>query len=293
MELANKFIRLDILEPGTEYRCARFDWTGQIVQLIFKGIHTFCTNETFKPWKIKKLGRGFVNEFGIEQPVGYDDCATGQWFPKIGVGLLLRKSKRGYHFYKKYKIQPFDFSVERDNKKISFIGRAKETRGYACTFKKSITLKKNAFTMAYELTNVGTKPIITNEYNHNFISINNQQIDGQYVLKVPFTIDPSSFTKFVNPRKVLCLNKRHITWNKVPKKDFFIRQLNPAPLKTVSWSLEHKACKVGIKATFDFPVRTFNLWGKKHVVSPEVFFEIALAPGKTVRWQRTYEVYEL
>jgi len=293
VELTNKYIRLDINEPGSEYTRARFDWTGQIVQLTFKGTHTFCTSETFKPWKIKKLGQGLFNEFGIEQAVGYDDCNVGQWFPKIGVGLLRRKTKHDYHFYKNYKIQPFSFTVERENSKIRFISRAKETRGYAFTFKKSITLNKNTFTIDYELANIGTKQIITNEYNHNFISINKQNIDNQYVLKLPFTIDPCCFTTVMNPHNVLCLGKKHITWNAVPKKDFFIRHLNPAPLKAGLWSLEHKACKVGIKEICKFPIQTFNLWGKKHVVSPEVFFKIALTAGKTLHWQRRYEIYEL
>jgi hypothetical protein len=293
IELTNKYICLSLLEPGKEYTCARFDWTGQIMQITFKGTHTFCTSETFKPWKIKKLGRGLVNEFGIEQPVGYDDCKKGQWFPKIGVGLLLRKSKRNYHFYKKYKIQPFSIAVEREKNSIRFISQAKETRGYAVIYKKSIALDKNAFTIDYELVNTGSKHIVTNEYNHNFLGINQQHIDNKYILRLPFTINPDSFTELKNPRKVLCLGKNDITWNAVPKKDFFIRQLNHSPLKQCSWSLEHTVSRVGIRGIHQFPVKTFNLWGKGHVVSPEVFFDIALNPGKTVRWQRRYEVFEL
>jgi hypothetical protein len=49
MKLENETIRLDIEEPGEGYVGSRFDWTGKITQITFRGRHTFCTEETTDP----------------------------------------------------------------------------------------------------------------------------------------------------------------------------------------------------------------------------------------------------
>jgi hypothetical protein len=293
MQLKNKYLKLDIFEAGEVYKRARFDWTGQIAQVTFQDRHTFCTSESLKFWQIKKLGQGLVAEFGLALPVGYDDCEVGQWFPKIGVGLLLKKTKKNYNFFKNYKIRPFSFSMEQSNNAAVFNCHAQEVRGYACKLIKTIRLKDKGFMIDYELSNVGSKRIITNEYNHNFLAIDRKNIDHNYVLKFPFTINPSTFSKIHNPSGVLSIDGQNITWKAIPRKDFFISHLNPAPLQGGSWALEHKNSKVGIRETCEFPIRQINLWGKKHVVSPEIYYEISLAPGETLHWQRSYEIYEL
>lgn len=39
-----------------------------------------------------------------------------------------------------------------------------------------------------------------------------------------------------------------------------------------------------------FQTDNINLWGWSHVISPELFFQIDVAPGKSISWSRSYQV---
>jgi hypothetical protein len=290
--LKNQQLQLDIQEPGTQYVWPRFDWTGQIRQVTYKDTYTFCSRETHNPWRQKKRGTGLSNEFGIEQPIGYDDAQPGDRFPKIGVGLLLKRAEKHYRFFKNYDNKPFHISVSQSEQTATFVCRDEEIRGYAAFYTKNIALDHNKFTIDYEMKNTGTRPVITTEYCHNFVAINNENIGPDYLLHFPFALQPSKFAVLVNHGTVCTFQGHNISWKSTPTKEFFIRQVNPAPLQGGSWALEHTRHKVGIRETCSFPVDLINLWGKKHVVSPEIFYNLSLAPGETAHWQRVYEVYE-
>jgi hypothetical protein len=291
--LKNELLTLEIPEPGKTYTWPRFDWMGMVSQVTYKGRHTFCTTETRNPWRVTKRGIGLCNEFGIEQAVGYADCKPGERFPKIGVGLLLKKSEKRYRFFKNYSIKPFPYSVTRNNDSLIFKAGAAETRGYAVEYVKTILLEKNRFTVDYTLKNTGAKAVNTNEYFHNFVSINHENIGPEYVLKFPFKLNAAAFTMTIDPGAFFRIQENRLTWHETPKKEFFIRHVNPSPLENGFWSLEHTRHKVGIKETCDFPIDLINLWGKKHVVSPEIFYTLTVNPGETASWRRVYEVYEL
>ncbi len=36
-----------------------------------------------------------------------------------------------------------------------------------------------------------------------------------------------------------------------------------------------------------------NLWGNKHVISPELFINLNIMPGESFKWNRTYSVRNL
>ena len=52
-----------------------------------------------------KYGKGFYNEFGMNAAIGYDETREGDWFHKIGIGLL-KKDGGDYLFSRTYEIQP-------------------------------------------------------------------------------------------------------------------------------------------------------------------------------------------
>ncbi|MDE5422702.1 hypothetical protein L3073_10835 [Ancylomarina sp. DW003] len=88
--LKNKNLEVHIDLPLENYQLSRFDWTGKIVSVKFKGVDVVGT-ERLNSDDDNRFGKGFYNEFGIETPVGFDDCEEGDWFPKIGVGLLKKR----------------------------------------------------------------------------------------------------------------------------------------------------------------------------------------------------------
>jgi hypothetical protein len=288
--IANKVLEIEINKPGENYKGSRFDWTGNIAQICF-GKNTFCTEETQDPDLINSSGRGLYNESGIDEPIGYDDCPVGDKFLKIGVGFLLRDSDEKYNFFKPYIIEPAETETNIHNHSADFISQTRLDRGYACKLSKSVVLDGSSFSIIYSLENTGEKTITTHEYVHNFLSINRKDVNGDYVLKFPFQISENNFRAFVNPQNVIKVNMNTIIWNNIPSGDFFISHLEAPALNTTSWTLENCKEKCGIRESVNFQVLRINLWGTKHVISPEIFYPINLLPGKTLHWQRHYELF--
>ena len=294
IQLKNTSLYLDINEPGEHYIGARFDWTAQIVQITYKNKHTFCTTETPDDKLINKRGRGLYNEFGIDKPLGYEDCSVGEKFPKIGVGFLTKDSPKPYDFFHNYKITPHTFSSEADETRAHFTCETKSANNkYAFRLEKSIELNNNSFTIFYSLINFGSEKINTNEYVHNFLSINGKPVNKDYELSLPFKIETGKLNTIVNPSQVIQIDDDHLTWNAIPKEEFFIDSLNTSYSGIGKWRLIHKEEKVGIEERTGFNISKMNLWGSPRVVSPELFFSVNAAPGEQLSWSRTYTLFTI
>lgn len=291
ISLKNSVLELEIQEPGKKYAGSRFDWTGQIRQIIYKDKHTFCTNEKKDLSQINDFGRGLYNEFGIDMAVGYDDCEVNSEFPKIGVGFLRKEDKSDYNFFKPYTIFPATFSILKSKNSVVFNCDTKPYNGYGYDLKKRIELDETSFSISYTLFNSGTNRIITNEYIHNFLAINNKSIDHGYSLK--FSTPLQTEGEIVNPEKKISFNQQTINFESAINKEFFFSNIIPPITKNISWRLQNHIDKIGISEKCNFSPQKVNLWGHSHVVSPEIFFKINLAPGESIEWQRNFEVFEL
>jgi hypothetical protein len=83
----NNRLRVGIAEPGTVSRGSRFDRSGLITAVELDGAYRFCRPEDPDPSR-GTGGIGLCGEFGIEEPIDWDEAAPGEHFPKLGVGLL-------------------------------------------------------------------------------------------------------------------------------------------------------------------------------------------------------------
>lgn len=291
VQLRNTNMELNIDLPHENYRLARFDWTGKITRVKFKGKLVSGTEvdgqETDAPY-----GQGFYNEFGIDLPVGFAEAEPGEWFHKIGVGLL-RKDDQPYDFAKAYEIKPATFEVIEGSDQLQLICQGPSHNGYAYTLEKEIRLLESGFQINYRFTNTGENTILTNEYNHNFLAIQRAQIGREYVLKLPFQIEPSLFGETVNPEGAVVIGARKITFQENPQEPFFFSNLSGDEGVEASWQLENRSQKLGIVESGSFRTESVNLWGCGHVISPELFIELLVESEQTLEWSRTYTVYEL
>jgi len=288
--LDNQIIRLNIQRPGEIYQGSRFDWSGQIAQITYQDTHTFCTTEIADSDCLSGTGRGLYNEFGIDDALGYETCPVGGQFHKIGVGLLTKTNTDDYQFYYPYAIEPADFEFQHNGLSAVFTAWTSNVRGYAYSLVKQIELIENSFYIHYLLTNTGDLLIHTNEYVHNFLAIDNHLLDNNYHLKFPFHIDTSLFGETVNPDETVIFEPDSMGWKSVHDSPFFFSQINPTHQPSC-WQLEHEIERVGIREIADFEVQRINVWGTRHVVSPEIFYLIDLLPGQFCKWSRRYEIY--
>jgi hypothetical protein len=217
---------------------------------------------------------------------------VGGWFHKIGVGLL-KKQHKEYLFHRNHLIKPADFDITYKNQKIKIICKSELINGYCYVLKKEITISENSFTIDYLLQNTGEKKIVTDEYVHNFMAINNALIGEDYTLKFPFPINPSLFDETVNSENKVEIGLDNITFNKTPEKQFFFSNLTGGKELQAEWMLTNLKTGVGIKEVGNFKTNKINLWGWGHVISPELFFKISVDPKKTIEWSRKFEVFKI
>ncbi|WP_055108989.1 hypothetical protein [Paenibacillus ihumii] len=289
-QLSNEYLIVDIAAIG-DYKGMRFDWSGFITGVTLRdGDHSFCVPESLITGE-GTGGQGLCNEFSIREAIGYEHTAIGGQFPKLGVGLLTRTDEQPYRFYRDYPLQPFRIEAEMKNRQsLAFTVHPENCSGYAARLEKVISIAGNRLRIQYQLSNTGTNRICTEEYNHNFLGIDGQPIGPEYELKFPFAIRPWSD----DPGTLdgVRIDGGEVTWAGEPKKPFYFQvdgfQACSSPWL---WELKHRPSGAGVREISSFPVSSAAVWGMGHVVSPEIFIRLELAPGESVTWSREYEFY--
>lgn len=217
----------------------------------------------------------------------------GERFHKIGVGLLKKDSYDPYSFAKSYNVLPLEIEEEIFDNSILFKINAPLINGFAYSLRKNLLLDGSMFILNYKMTNTGEKIIRTSEYVHNFLSLNNRDIDASYLLRFSFICDPDGCIEVVNPQNCVKINKNTVLWNSQMETPIFFSQLNPGNLKHCYWELINTKEKIGLRETCMSNISRVNLWGTKHVISPELFHPITLEPGESESWDRKFEFFEL
>jgi hypothetical protein len=289
--LKNKDLEIHIDLPLENYNFSRFDWTGKIVKVKFQDVSVSSSEKT-ECENDNHFGKGFYNEFGIDSALGFDEAEIGGWFQKIGVGLL-KKDNDHYDFYKTYEIKPAHFDVNTASNKIEICCESDTLNGYSYLLKKVIELDKDSFIIKYNLKNTGEKLISTDEYTHNFVAINNDFIGSNYTLKFPFQLQPELFIKNINPEHKVIFGSNDITFSDQPEEQFFFSNLSGNKIINGAWQLANHNRNIGISGKCSFKTDKVNLWGWKHVISPELFFKVNVNPGQSSSWSRTYSFYNL
>ncbi|WP_229130375.1 hypothetical protein [Ancylomarina sp. 16SWW S1-10-2] len=289
--LKNKNLEICIDMPLANYQFSRFDWTSKITAVKFKGIPVSSQEKIYED-KENVFGKGFYNEFGIKMPIGFDDIKDGEYFTKIGVGSL-KKEGDTYGFSKAYEIRPAKFNVIEAANKLIVECESQTVNGYAYVLRKEIELLESSFVIHYQLRNTGKKCITTNEYVHNFLGINKELMGSDYILKFPFDLKSESFDAIVNPEEKVVVEEKQITFNGTPEEQFFFGNLTNNKMVDAHWELINTKSKIGISETGSFKTNKINLWGWKHVISPELFYDVNVEAGKTIEWSRTYNLFEI
>lgn len=289
--LKNKNIELHIDLPKDNYNTSRFDWTGKITQVMFQNIPLSIAERT-DIVKDTSYGKGFYNEFGIETALGFEETAMGGWFHKIGVGLL-QKDTDQYLFHKNYRIRPAKFEISTAPNTIRISCTSVSANGYAYVLKKEIALRESGFIINYRMENTGEKDIRTDEYVHNFMALNNALMGGDYELKFPFQLKPERFKETVNRERQVTLGSNVVGFNGTPNEQFFFSDLSGGEDVQASWELVNHRHKIGISETGNFKTNKVNLWGWKHVISPELFYPIFIPSGDSAEWSRNFKVFNI
>lgn len=207
--ISNGHITAKIYLPDSKdgyYRSTRFDWSGAIYSLQYKG-HEFYGQwfDRIDPDVINWVHKGPeivsgpcsglwgpVNEF--QTPLGYNEARSGETFIKIGVGVL-RRSEGNYNRYVPYEVLDCGkWSVKKKKDIIEFIQKLSDPKtGFGFEYHKVIRLARDKPEMVIEhsLKNTGQRAIQSTVYNHNFVVLDKQSPGPDFTFRVPFQIQVS------------------------------------------------------------------------------------------------------
>jgi hypothetical protein len=278
-------------ETNGYYRSSRFDWSGIIGCASYRG-HTY-----FGEWfaKYDPLSNdavtGPAEEFRADdgKELGYAEAPVGGEFVKPGVGVLIKTDDGPYHFGRVYPIVDHGaWKVQVKARTITFTQRLHSKTGYSYDYTKVLELGStgSTFTLRHTLKNVGTKPIETNVYDHDFF-----MLDGK-----PTGADQSVTFGFTPVAKGSLGDAAEIRGNQI----VFTRQPgreHAAQGYLTGWTgrpgeysvhVVDSNTGVGITQSSSSPISNGYFWSTAKTICPELYIPISVLPKKSQEWEIHY-----
>ena len=253
----------------------RFDTLGAVTAVSHEG-RSVCARE------------GLIDEFNIQAPLsppGYDAARPGQPFVKIGVGELIRADDQPYRFSQPYTIRQLaPVTTQWDDDALTLFQRVCSETGWGYEYRKTYRVLADAATLviAYELTNIGARPMHAEQYNHNWFNFGGGPVDEAYALKTDFDLVDHEAEWFRRRSGWLTLT------GCITQARYFPSPRS-APAQANRLRVEHVTRGQAVVVGGDFDVARFALFADPTALCPEVFAEIQLAPGQSRTWKREYQ----
>ncbi len=292
MTLGDMTMHVDLPDPEKgSYQGTRFDWSGLITSLTWKG------HEYFGFWK--EFGDPTVHD-DVTGPaesywkpgLGYEEAAPGQGFVRIGVGVLEKLDEEEYQSFHTYKILDHgDWSVVKEKDGIVFTQQLETDFGYAYTYTKEIRLSEDlpGFTISHSLRNTGEKTIETDQYNHNFFMIDGETTGPDMELEFPFPVATESDVK-----DIVRIDGNTFHFPKVLQdgESVFLELegYGDAPADH-GFTLRNTRTGAGVRMQANRPIERFTFWCRNTTICPENDLLVRVEPGQTVLWEADYALF--
>lgn len=295
IELKSDLLRVFVLEPGeAPNNTFRFNRAGAVAEILHNGRNTFCASEPNHLWHLCSGGRGLMNEFTMDVS---GEVGVGEYFPKLGVGLLKKPDGELYRFYRKYEYQPFPITWEQDGSSVTFVTEPLPCAGYAARMTKTLRVEGNGLYMRDTLENVGEKTISTTEYGHNFLTINGLAIGPAYFLDLPdMTERPDEIIKGTMKGCGRSLTYAAYLHDAV---SFDIDAADITGEGSFRWAIRNtdasyaRKGEVSVSVTEYFVPVKVSLWTVDHLVTLMPHHQVVLRPGGKEAWERRYTFDEI
>jgi hypothetical protein len=277
------------------YRGSRFDWSGVVGCLDYKG-HTF-----FGVWfphydpLLHDAITGPVEEFRSSDdrgPLNYDQAKPGELFVKPGVGVLRKIDDAPFKFSAPYPlVDGGKWTIRPGRSGVSLQQDLKSTTGIAYVYKKELKLDKHRpiLILEHDLTNTGTETIDTYVYNHDFFMLDGSPTGPGMVVRFPF-----------EPKADAALeNGAHISGKEIVyERELQAGQTASGSLtgysKNVSdydFYVENRNTGAGVEQSGDLPISKIYFWSIRTTICPEAYVHLHISPGQTARWTIHYRFH--
>jgi hypothetical protein len=299
-EITNGGIRATLYLPNQEsgyYRGGRFDWSGVIARLEYAGHNYFGVwFPKYEP-TLHDAITGPVDEFRSQDGgLGYGEAQPGDFFVKIGVGVLRKLDNEPYQFARNYPIIDHGKWIVRPGKdRVEFVQELTGVRGYKYVYSKTVRLAsgKPELILEHSLKNTGKRVIETEVYNHDFYVIDGQPTGPDFQVKFPFQAKATDDLKgLAEVRSNDLVYLRELRDTPRESAATYIQGYS-SDVKDNDIRVENSKVKAGVRETGGHPLSKLYFWSIRSTVCPEAYIALRVAPGKKVSWRIRYQFYTL
>lgn len=292
--IANGLISAKLYLPDADkgyYQATRFDWSGLVASLEYKG-HSYFGKwfENYSP-KTHDAVTGPVESFG---PVGYEDAKPGETFIDIGVGVLRKPVEKDYQPFKLYDIvDGGKWTAKTKSDRVEFTQVLHDSTGYAYIYTKTVRLVKGKpqLVLEHSLKNTGQKAIETDVFDHNFPMLDKEPTGPNMKIIFPFNVQAEGKG-----------------WGMLAKTNGneinFVRELGKTEqvysaglqgfgntAKDYDFEIQNQKTGAGVRITGDRPLEKLVYWACSTTACPEPYIKLSVLPGKETKWNINYEFY--
>jgi hypothetical protein len=313
--ITNGLVRVRLYLPDTAsgyYRGTRFDWSGVMPDLEYKG-HTYAGQwfKTYAP-TIHDAIMGPVESFA---PLGYETAKPGGHFIAIGIGALTRIDAKPYGPFRYYPIaNPGKWTIKAGSDRVAFVHRLSDS-GYAYTYTKTVRLVKGKaeLVLEHQLRNTGQKTIETDVYDHNLFLIDHQPTGPGLAISFPFGLSgtqerritsgmnkaatgEAGTTNLADTAAIALIRDSQIVFLRRPagKEDVYtVLSGYGDSAKDYAIRIENHHTGAGMRITSDQPLSKLVFWASATTACPEAYVHISLQPGETFSWSIFYQFYDV
>lgn len=292
-EISNGILKAQLHLPDNEnpyYQGTRFDWSGIISNLEYKG-HTYFGqwfDEIGPPLNAKVMGPAEAYA-----PLNYNDVNIGDEFVTIGVGAMTKPSNEKYSGFNYYTIVNSGvWETKVKSNEVQFI-HILNTENISYEYTKTVTLvvEEAKMVISHSLKNTGKQHFNTNGFNHNFFVIDNQPIGKDFELS--FSANVSGKGRGLGD--IFEIQGKKIVFKRdlLESESIAIKSLEGINNNVNNFDIriDNLETGAGARITGDKSLSKLRLWGNSKTLCPETYLNIDVAPTEIFNWNYTYEFY--
>ena len=297
--ISNGIVTAKLYLPDAQrgyYRATRFDWSGVIPDLRWKG-HSYFGKwfEKYDP-KIHDAIMGPVEEFLTKgTDLGYAEAQPGGTFVKIGVGVLRKPDEPEFRQFETYEIVDNGaWKVSSKPNSVAFTHSLHDNAsGYGYTYTKVVRLTPGMpeLVLEHTLRNTGSKTIDTDVYEHNFYMLDTQPSGPAITVRFPFAVKAATDLD----DKAVTRGKDLVYLRELAGRESVYSELRGYGAETSDNDIrvENSSTGAGVREIGSRPLSKLVYWSIRSTACPEAYVHLSVDPGKETTWKITYQFYEI
>lgn len=293
--ISNGIISAIVLLPDAKkgyYRGSRFDWSGIVGCLTFRGHSYFgAWFPKYDPTHHDSI-TGPVEEFRSadgNSALGYDQAKPGGIFIKPGVGVLRRIDEKPFDFTAPYPlVDGGKWTVHAEKRQVVFRQDLNSQMGISYVYQKKLKLiaSQPVLMIEHKLKNTGSEPIDTQVYNHDFFMLDAAPTGPGMVVRFPFvpaTDRPLEDGAYIEGKQILYAREL-----KKGESAFAAITGYGDRSSDFDFVVEDTNSGVGVEELGSLPLSRVFFWSIRTTICPEAYVHIQIKPGQTARWTIRY-----